>query len=176
MLLSEHLKGILSDDEKRSLLDEKLSDIFATIHRQIQYIAFERDAHEAIRRGEELTYKELSELWRRHQRELYPSELIYDTEDALETSWATIPHIFETPFYCYTYAFGQILVLALWEQYQRDGQAFIDRYKSLLRSGGNGSPEELLKNLAVDITSEAFYDSGLSAVEKLLSEYESLAS
>lgn len=48
MLLSEKIRKELSTEEYKEFLNEKLSDTFATIFRQIQYIVFERRAHEAI--------------------------------------------------------------------------------------------------------------------------------
>jgi oligoendopeptidase F len=54
--------------------------------------------------------------------------------DALEISdefkweWVSIPHIYHTPFYVYAYAFGQLLVLSLYQQFKREGEAFKPRY------------------------------------------------
>lgn len=174
MLLSEHLDATLSDEEKKSILDERLSDMFATIHRQIQYVSFEREVHEHIRGGEELTYKEFGAIWRKHQRMLYPSELMFDVEDQEETGWAMIPHIFGTPFYCYAYSFAQLVVLALYEQYRSEGKPFIQKYKAFLASGGSGSPEELLSVMNIDIHNPEFYRGGLRTLERFVESYESL--
>lgn len=46
MLLSEKIKKSLTDEEKTEFLNEQLSDTFASIFRQIQYIAFEKRVHD----------------------------------------------------------------------------------------------------------------------------------
>ena len=39
--------------------------------------------------------------------------------------WLTIPHLYASPFYCYAYSFGNLLVLALYRMYQEQGAAFV---------------------------------------------------
>ena len=64
MLLGEKVKSLVSTDEYKEYLNERLGDIFATIFRQVQYVTFERQVHEQIHAGAELTYKDLNTLWR----------------------------------------------------------------------------------------------------------------
>ena len=71
MLLGEKVKSLISQEEYREYLNERLGDIFATIFRQVNYVAFERQVHEQIHSGAELTYKELNSLWRAEQEKLY---------------------------------------------------------------------------------------------------------
>ena len=37
--------------------------------------------------------------------------------DEFKWEWITVPHIYDSPFYTYSYSFGQLLVLALYQQY-----------------------------------------------------------
>lgn len=48
MLLGEKLKTMISGEEYKGYLNERLSDIFATIFRQVQYVSFERRVHADI--------------------------------------------------------------------------------------------------------------------------------
>jgi oligoendopeptidase F len=80
MLLGEKVKSLVSAEEYKEYLNERLGDIFSTIFRQIQYITFEREVHEQIYRGEELSYKDLNVLWRREQEKLYGGVVRYDVE------------------------------------------------------------------------------------------------
>ena len=50
MLLGEKVKSLVSTEEYREYLNERLGDIFATIFRQVQYVVFERQVHEQIHR------------------------------------------------------------------------------------------------------------------------------
>ena len=45
-----------------------------------------------------------------------------------------------SPFYCYAYSFGELLVLALLRRYDSDGPGFVDRYLELLAAGGSEAP------------------------------------
>ena len=95
--------------------------------------------------------------------------------DAHKWTWAYIPHIIQTPFYVYAYAFGELLVLALYEKYREAGPAFADQYVDLLRAGGSDYPHELVGRLGIDLRDPEFWDRGLDAIEALVSEAEALA-
>lgn len=116
MLLGEKVKSIVSAEEYKDYLNERLGDIFATIFRQVQYVVFEKQVHEAIYAGQELSYKDLNKLWRAEQEKLYGGVVQYDVPAEDESGWSMIPHIFHTPFYCYAYAFGNLLTFALYNQ------------------------------------------------------------
>ena len=84
-----------------------------------------------------------------------------DVDEVFAYEWAYIPHIFQTPFYCYAYAFGNLLTLALYEMYKEKGPTFANKIIAMLAMGGSASPVEITKTVGVDITSEAFWEKGL---------------
>jgi oligoendopeptidase F len=174
-LLNNAIEKTLSDEDKLAFIENQLSDIFATIFRQIQYTLFEKHVHETILSGSALSYSDLNMLWRQEQEKLTGGMVEYSTPANLESSWSGIPHIFSTPFYCYSYAFGNILSFALYEKYKIEGEGFVEKYKKILRSGGSQTPYELLIENGLDITSPDFYKAGLNVVEELVNKFESLA-
>jgi oligoendopeptidase F len=89
--------------------------------------------------------------------------------------WLYIPHFVHSPFYCYAYAFGELLVLALIRRYDEEGAAFVPRYLSMLRSGGSDSPPALVAKLGLDITDPAFWQGGLDVLGSMVDEAEALA-
>lgn len=173
MLLGEKVKSLVSTDEYKEYLNERLGDIFATIFRQVQYVTFERQVHEQIYGGAELTYKDLNTLWRGEQEKLYGGVVRHDTAPEDESGWSMIPHIYHSPFYCYAYAFGNLLTFALYNKVQ-DGSLSVEDYKDILRAGGSERPRDLLKKYNIDITSPEFYRAGLAEVEKMVEEFENL--
>ena len=173
MLLGEKVKSLVSADEYKEYLNERLGDIFATIFRQVQYVTFERQVHEQIHAGAELTYKDLNTLWRGEQEKLYGGVVKYDIAPEDESGWSMIPHIFHTPFYCYAYAFGNLLTFALYNKVQ-DGSLSVEDYKDILRAGGSERPRDLLAKYGIDIASPEFYRAGLREVEKMVEEFEQL--
>lgn len=173
MLLGEKVKSLVSTDEYKEYLNERLGDIFATIFRQVQYVVFERQVHEQIHTGAELTYKDLNTLWRGEQEKLYGGVVQYDIAPEDESGWSMIPHIFHTPFYCYAYAFGNLLTFALYNKVQ-DGSLSVEDYKDILRAGGSERPRDLLAKYNIDIASPEFYRAGIREVEKMVEEFEKL--
>ena len=68
------------------------------------------------------------------------------------------------------YAFGELLVLALYARFLTEGPPFVDRYLDLLRAGGSRTPQELLAPFAIDLNDPAFWHGGLDIVELMLAE------
>ena len=60
--------------------------------------------------------------------------------DEFRWEWVSIPHIYNSPFYVYAYAFGQLLVLSLYQQYEAEGASFKPRYLKILSTGGSEPP------------------------------------
>ena len=84
----------------------------------------------------------------------------------------TIPHIFASPFYCYAYSFGNLLVLALYRMYQKEGTPFVPKYLDLLRTGGSESPQTILAKLGIDMASETFWQSGFDTIHGMVDQLE----
>jgi oligoendopeptidase F len=87
----------------------------------------------------------------------------------------TIPHIYHTPFYCYAYSFGQLLVLALYRQFQVEGETFVPKYLKILAYGGSRSPAEILDEAGIDMASPAFWQGGFDVIADMIGELEALA-
>ena len=174
MLLGEKVKSLVSQEEYREYLNERLGDIFATIFRQVNYVTFERQVHEQIHSGAELTYKELNALWRSEQEKLYAGAVQFDVPAEDESGWSMIPHIYHTPFYCYAYAFGNLLTFALYNKVHTEKTLSVEDYKDILRAGGSERPRDLLGRYGIDIASPEFYRAGLAEVERMVEEFEKL--
>ncbi len=174
MLLGEKVKSLVSAEEYREYLNERLGDIFATIFRQVNYVTFERQVHEQIHSGNELTYKDLNNLWRGEQEKLYGGAVAFDVPAEDESGWSMIPHIFHTPFYCYAYAFGNLLTFALYHKVHVEKSLSVEDYKDILRSGGSERPRDILGRYGIDIASPEFYQAGLAEVERMVEEFEKL--
>jgi len=156
---------------KQGLLISQLDDIYATVIRQAYFVLFEKTAHEMIARG--ATAKDLSAVYLDTLRQQFGKAV--PVPDEFRWEWLSIPHIFGSPFYCYAYSFGNLLVLALYRQYRRQGQAFVPRYLKLLATGGSKSPEAILAEVGVDIRSAAFWQGGFDTIFEMVSELERTA-
>ena len=171
MLLTDRLLAKESDPLlRRELLVNALDDVYATVMRQAYFVLFEMDAHQAILEGK--TPEDLNELYMNNLREQFKESLEVSEEFAYE--WLTIPHIYATPFYCYAYSFGQLLVLSLYRRYQREGDAFKPGYLRLLSHGGAARPHEILSEAGIEMTDADFWQGGFDVVGGMLEELEGL--
>lgn len=153
---------------RRELLAAALDDIYATVLRQAYFVLFERDAHAAIAAGK--SSDELSDMYLAGLREQFGDAV--DVPDEFRHEWVSIPHIFQTPFYCYAYSFGQLLVLALYRRFQSEGEAFKPGYLRLLAWGGAARPEEILAEVGVDPKDKSFWRGGFEVIRGMVEELE----
>lgn len=171
MLLTDRLlEESPEPDAQRELLGAALDDIYATILRQAYFVHFEIQAHEAIVRGQ--GPQELNDLYFAGLQEQFGDSVELNEDFRLE--WTTIPHIYQTPFYCYAYCFGQLLVLALYQRYRDEGASFVPGYMSMLAKGGSARPAEILAAVGVDPTERSFWRGGFEIARELLDRLEEL--
>jgi oligoendopeptidase F len=157
-------------DVRRALLFRQMDDNYATILRQAYFAVFEREAHERVAAGAGV--EALSDFYLETLQEQFGESI--ELTDDFRAEWLAIPHIYHTPFYVYAYAFGQLLVLSLYQQYREEGSAFIPRYLELLRAGGSDSPMGILGKAGVDVRQRAFWEKGFSVLERALEGLEEL--
>lgn len=172
-LLSEKLFRETNDKEiKKALLVESLDGSFATVLRQTYFVKFEKDAHDLINSSEGTNVEKLSELYLENLREQFGDSL--HVQDHFKNEWLRIPHIFRSPFYCYAYSFGNLLTLALYEEYKEQGKAFVPKHKRILAAGGSDSPYNILKKEGIDLNQESFWQKGFDVLRKDLENLEKL--
>jgi oligoendopeptidase F len=174
MLVFERLRAQLSSQEEQlALLCSKTEDTFATVFRQIAMYRFEQSAHRERRRDGELPAERLDELWQSHMQEMFGDSVRLGDEHACW--WLYIPHIVDVPFYVYAYAFGELLVMALYARYRNEGAPFVERYFELLACGGARSPRELVSTMGIDISDRAFWQEGCDLIRSNVTQAIELA-
>jgi len=157
-----------------ALVAGKIEDSFATIFRQVSMNRFEDGLHTARRAEGELSSERISALWLETQRAMFGDSVTLREDYGLW--WSYIPHFISTPGYVYAYAFGELLVLALFNLYRREGAAFEPKYLEVLAAGDSDYPENILAKIGVDLRDPGFWNEGLTALEKLVAQEEMLAS
>jgi oligoendopeptidase F len=172
-LVFDDLLNSMADPRKRlALICGKLEDSFATVFRQTVLTRFEESVYSARAKGR-LGAEQIGQAWLAANAPYYGDAV--NLTSGYEWGWSYIPHFINTPFYCYAYSFGELLVLALYGKYRREGQAFVPQYKALLESGGALSPKDQLAAIGIDINDTAFWQVGFDELERLVNEAERLA-
>ena len=171
ILITDRLLREESDPlARRDLLASSVDDVYATVLRQSYFVLFELAAHQAILAG-----RSIDDL-----HEMYLANLAEQFGDSVEVApefryeWMSVPHIYQTPFYCYAYSFGQLLVLALYRRYQEQGAAFRPGYLKLLSYGGAARPEAILSEFGIDMADRSFWQGGFDLVRERIDELEAI--
>lgn len=154
---------------KRDLLIRQMDGNYATILRQAYFAVFERDAHDAVNQG--ASVDDLSDLYWSNLQEQFGDSL--SLSEDFKAEWAAIPHFYFSPFYVYAYAFGQLLVLSLYQQFREEGDSFKPRYMNILKAGGSASPEIILTRAGIDMHSRDFWQGGFDVLRRSVEELKS---
>jgi oligoendopeptidase F len=172
MLVFEKLQQRAVLKDRLALYADKIEGAFATIFRQAVMYRFEQDIHGHRRDKGELTPEQFGEYWQKRIQFMFGDSVTLGDDHKL--FWSYIPHFIGSPFYVYAYSFGELLVMALFEQYKQKGAAFAGEYVSLLRKGGSQSPQELMHSVGIDIKDPTFWQGGLNVLGKMVGEFEKI--
>jgi oligoendopeptidase F len=151
---------------RRDLLAHAIDDAYATVIRQAYITIFEREAHRMIVEGK--TFDEIAAAYYSNLLEQFGDSV--ELADEFKWEWITIPHIYDDPFYTYAYSFGQLLVLALYQQYRLEGASFIPRYLKILAYGGSEAPAKILREAGLEIDKESFWQGGFDVLADMINE------
>jgi pepF/M3 family oligoendopeptidase len=153
-----------------AILENQLMDASQVIVDIYSRFIFES---EVIRRREssELSADDFCELMLDAQRQTYADGL--DQEHLHQYMWLLKPHYYleSYNFYNFPYAFGLLFGLGVYATYLKEGDAFIPRYKDLLRSTGEGRAADLAARFGIDIRSRDFWDSSLAVLGRQVDRY-----
>jgi oligoendopeptidase F len=171
MLLTERLLAEEQDPlVRRDILASAVDDMYATVMRQAFFVLFEREAHEGILGNK--SPDDLYAMYLENLGEQFGESVEIAPEFQYE--WVSIPHIFQTPFYCYAYSFGQLLVLALYRRYQQEGDAFKPGYLRMLAHGGAARPAQILEEAGIDMADPAFWQGGFDVIRDMIDQLEAI--
>jgi oligoendopeptidase F len=171
MLLNEKLAEEMTEQERSILLAEQIDDMYATIMRQSYFTLFEIDAHNKVIENN-ATIDNISSLYQKNLQDQFGNSVI--VSDDFMWEWTYIPHFYHTPFYCYAYAFGNLLVLSLFQMYKKEGKSFIPKYLNLLSAGGSKNPETLLTEIGFDISNKRFWQQGFDLLSEKIGDLENI--
>ncbi len=172
MLLADVLLETATPIQKREILAGLLEKAASTLFRQVQITQWELKAHEERAKGV-VSSERFSELWLETFKDVYGDAVAATSGD--RWAWSSIPHTLNYRFYCYSYAFGMLLVLALYQQYKLEGAStFAPKYKRFLSSGNKASPAVLLAELGIDTKDPKFWENGFAVVKDWLEQFKAL--
>ncbi|MGY6501858.1 MAG: M3 family oligoendopeptidase [Acidimicrobiales bacterium] len=159
--------------ERLALLAESIEGAIGTVFRQTAMNQFEAAVHTARRTEGELAVERFGELWAETQTEMLGDAV--EVTEGYRSWWSYVPHFIGTPGYVYAYAYGQLLALSVYAQFEAQGGDFVPRYLHLLSAGGSLPPEDLGRIVGCDLADPGFWAAGLDIVEQQLQDAEAAA-
>lgn len=172
-LLMEHLLQQTKVPAQRMALLTHYADSFrSTVFRQTMFAEFERIIHDKVEAGETLTPQLLSTLYYDLNKTYFGNGV--EVDKAIEMEWARIPHFYSS-FYVYKYATGFSAAAAFAHKIKHEGDPAVQRYLTLLRSGGSDYSIDLLQRAGVDMRTPAPIVEAMQGFEKIVQEMEAYA-
>lgn len=178
VIFNKLLSRISSPEEKKKLLVNKLTDATSVTERQIAYHDFEIKIHEARKQGE-IPAAKFGQFWLESHAERTGGNVSVIEGDKGHR-WGSIPHFFNSPFYVYSYAFGDLLAATLYEKFKEmkaegKGAEFEEKYLDLLAAASTKHHSEMLQSrfgADFDATKPEFWQRGLNVYNGMVDELE----
>jgi oligoendopeptidase F len=177
MLLLDHMLTTATDrDERIVLLQHAIDNITSTFYSQVMFADFELAAHSRVEQDEPLTAAVLNQLYLERFTAYYGDAV--EVEELTPTTWARIPHFFNSPYYVYQYAtcFASAarLVDAMNTSNAADGAAARHRYLEMLAAGGSDHPMTLLRQAGADLSDPGTVQAVVDQLDRLVGQLEEL--
>ena len=174
-LFLDYMLAQATDDRERIvLLQHAIDGIVGTFYTQVLFADYELQAHRLVEEGRPVTADGLGEIYFNLLKTYYGDALDYD--ELSRVTWARIPHFYSTPYYVYQYATCFASSAQLMKQLttgsEADRAAAIDRYLTLLKSGGSDHPMTLLQRAGVDLSKPETVRAVVDQLDSLVTQLE----
>ena len=161
IIMNAAIKEAQNDGERLALIESQLQDATQVICDIYSRYRFETMVFQ--RRGEEfMNAQTLCNMMTEAQKQSYGDGL--DERVMHPYMWVCKSHYYGPTFYNFPYAFGALFARGLYAQYERDGAAFVPKYKKLLYTTPIASAEDTAKVADIDLTDKAFWRSALQTI------------
>ncbi len=168
VIVNAALKEATDPQEKLALMESQLQDITQVIcdiysRYRFETMVFERRSEEFLSAGT------LCALMTEAQAQSYGDGL--DNTLMHPYMWVCKSHYYGPTFYNFPYAFGALFARGLYAQYEKEGEAFVPKYKKLLYTTCIASAEDTARVAGIDLTDRDFWRSALQVVADEIAQY-----
>jgi len=170
------MEAVINESEgndKAALIESQLQDVTQIICDIYSRFLFESEVFDKCKTGF-LFADELKEIMLNAQKVAYGDGL--DHNYLHPYMWVLKSHYYSEnlSFYNFPYAFGGLFARGLYAKYKEEGQAFVPKYKALLKATTVMSVEDAALQAGIDITNPDFWVSSLKTVEEMIEQFISL--
>ena len=147
--------------EKLSLIEAQLQDATQIICDIYSRYRFESQVF-ANREEQFMDADTLSEMMLQAQKQCYGDGL--DHNALHPYMWVNKSHYYGPSFYNFPYAFGGLFARGLYAQYEKEGAAFVPKYKKLLYTTTVATAEDTARVAGIDLTDKEFWRGALQTI------------
>ncbi len=172
-LLLDHMMETTKEPKERiALLVQSIEGIIGTFFAQTMFADYEYQVHTMVEQGRPINADILTKVWGDIAQEYYGD--ITEKTKYSNYPWTRIPHFYNSPYYVYQYATcfasSAKLYADVTEGSKKEKKEALERYITLLQSGGNDFPMEQLKKAGVDLSKPEAMLAVIDQLDKLVDQ------
>ncbi len=168
VVMAAAIKNAASNDERLALIESQLQDATQIICDIYSRFRFEAKVFEN-REAQFMDSDTLCGYMLEAQKQSYGDGL--DHNALHPYMWVCKGHYYGPTFYNFPYAFGGLFARGLYAQYEKEGAAFVPKYKKLLFTTPIASVEDTAKVAGIDLTDKNFWRSALQMIADQIDEF-----
>lgn len=172
VVMASAIGDAADDAERMALIESQLSDATQVICDIYSRFRFEREVFQR-REQEFLNADALCDIMLRAQKASYGDGL--DETVLHPYMWVCKSHYYGSTYYNFPYAFGALFARGLYAQYEKEGAAFVPKYKQLLYTTTVASAEDTAKVAGIDLTDKNFWRGALDIIARQIDLFCELA-
>ena len=168
--LGKAARAEASGEELLNLLENDIKEQTQCIVDIYSRYLFETAVFEQIQ-NKFLMADDLKQIMLDAQKKTYGDGL--DPEYMHPYMWVCKGHYYSEglSFYNFPYAFGNLFALGLYSQFEKEGEAFIEKYKAMLSATPCCTIEEAGAMMGIDLTKKDFWRAGLSGIAEEIEQF-----
>ena len=168
VVMASAINKAADDAEKLALIESQLQDATQIICDIYSRFRFEAKVFES-RENEFMNAETLSGYMLEAQKQSYGDGLDHGTLHPY--MWICKGHYYGPTFYNFPYAFGGLFARGLYAQYEKEGAAFVPKYKKLLNTTPIATAEDTAKVAGIDLTDKEFWRSALQTIADSIDQF-----
>ena len=168
VVMAAAISGAADKEEKLALIESQLQDATQCICDIYSRYRFETAVFEN-REQQFMQADDLCAMMEKAQKASYGDGL--DETCLHPYMWVCKSHYYGPTFYNFPYAFGGLFARGLYAQYEKEGAAFVPKYKKLLYTTPVATAEDTAKVAGIDLSDENFWRSALQMIADQIDEF-----
>ena len=169
-LLAQYLLKNTDDNRmKRWVILQSLGTYYHNFVTHLLEAEFQRRIYDLAEKGTSLTANVLCETKGTILKEFWGDTV--EIDEGASLTWMRQPHYY-MGLYPYTYSAGLTASTAIAQKIQEEGQPVVDKWINVLKAGGTMSPNELLNQMGIDMSTPEPIRQAVQYVGSLIDELE----